>query len=502
MRSFIKSSSTLMIGNLVTKFLSILYLIPLLRFSEELGLINGYLLVPFAFLILFGTFGLDVILTSELVKHSEDIDKRKNVAVTSFVIMVTTGLIASIVCFIFVPNFMVNKVDSNYLYVEQLINGAKILSLGIFIYAITSYFRGVLIAMGEYSVISISYMSEQVIKIIPILLAFYFLIKPGVFEIGSYAYILSITTVVSIVSTLALYMFVFFKKKYYHIFTMGTYKTDYKLYKFLFVSSIVFFAAGLFTSFFDMIDMYFMKPMLENSGDVSMYTSIFNEYFNYSMKFIMIPITTAAAFITVMIRHLHNNEEGNSKHIEFDRIINVSLVYGVISAAGMVILGPLLIELMYHKETIGIIAFQSLIIPFYIIRNIIGSYIVTNEGSDKSIIISMVMIILTKIIFDILLFPIFGIIAFIISSMLAIICSLMILILMNKHLFLLTKSSALEKVNIIVKGFLLLCTGYVIALIITNVINILFIQFLTITVLMFVATIIIFLKHIKLFLRR
>jgi O-antigen/teichoic acid export membrane protein len=491
-----------MIGNLVTKFLSILYLIPLLRFSEDLGLINGYLLVPFAFLILFGTFGLDVILTSELVKNYEDIDKRKNVAISSLIIMLTTGLIASIVCFIFVPSFMLNQVESNYLYIEQLTNSAKILSLGIFIYAITSYFRGVLIAMGEYTIISISYMSEQVIKIIPILLAFFFLIKPGIFDIGSYAYILSITTVISIASTLVLYLFIFLKKKYYYIFTKGIYKTDLNLYKLLFVSSVVFFAAGLFTSFFDMIDMYFMKPMLESNGDVSTYTSVFNEYFNYSMKFIMIPITTAAAFITVMIRHLHNNDGGNSKHIEFDRIINVSLVYGVISGAGMVILGPFLIELMYHKETIGIIAVQSLIIPFYIIRNIVGSYIVTNDGSDLSIIISMVMIIITKIIFDVVLFPFLGIYGFIVSSMLAIITSLLILISMNKQLFLLNKESAYEKIKIIFRGFILLIIGFLISYIITNVFNVVFIQFIIITVSMFVLTIFIFLKHIKQFSKR
>ena len=51
MKSFIKGSSILMIGDLLTKFLSVIYLIPLLRFDPLIGRLNANLLIPFGFLI-------------------------------------------------------------------------------------------------------------------------------------------------------------------------------------------------------------------------------------------------------------------------------------------------------------------------------------------------------------------------------------------------------------------------------------------------------------------
>ena len=452
-----------MLGNLITKFLSIVYLIPLLRFNEEIGNLNSFLLVPFALIVVFGTLGLDVILTSEIVKTLGDKNKLKSIVISSFVILLLTGLIAGLVTF-FGAEYLVTKFTvSGYVYIDELIKGTQLLSFAVFLFAVTAFFRAIITAMGEYTVVSMSYISEQVIKIILLVVLCYQYIFIQGLNVGVYVYILSISMVISMITTFLIYLFIFLKHKYYVPLFEGKYTHDWKLYKYLFVASLVFFAAGLFTPFFDQIDISMMQTNLYDAGvKDNVITTVINEYFVYSLKFIMIPITTAAAFITVMIRHLHVNKEGEKRVQEFNQIINVSLIYGVLSMAGLFIVGPILIELFYGVKSIGLMAIQSLLIPFYIIRNIIGSYIVTNDGSSKSIIISMILIIVSKYLFNIVLFPIIGVYGFIVSSMLAIIISLLVLILMNKNLFVLDKEQIIEKTSIIIRGIFCLVLGSVI----------------------------------------
>lgn len=430
MKKFIKSTSILMIGDFLTKIISVLYLVPLKQIDNKIVLLMTNLLIPFGFFIVLTTMGVNIVLTSELVK-AKNKKKIKSILLSSASLMAILVFISCALMTIFAPNIM-GAIELNTDYVQVLVYACYVLNIGIVLFAINAYIRAIFTATGDYKIISITYISEQLIRVGIMLIASYYMFVIHDFNIIYSIHILVVSMIVSILSTSVIFLYYFLKKKYFEYFK-GEYEIQSSLLRILLISSVIFFISGLYASLFDQIDLLFISNNLLDKGfsmiDIE---SIKTEYFTYSLKIVMIPITISTAFISVMIKHIEDEKTSKSKEIK--KIILVALLYSFIMLLGIFIFGDLGYFILYREGT-TILKIQALIIPFYIIKNIISGYIITNNGKKLSVVFSSIIIIATKIILDILLFNKFLYYGYIYASIAALFLGILVLVLWNWNLF-------------------------------------------------------------------
>ncbi len=430
MKKFIKSTSVLMIGDFLTKIISVLYLVPLKQIDNKIVLLMTNLLIPFGFFIILTTMGINIVLTSELVKAKTK-EKIKSILVTSAILMTILMLLSCTLMTIFAPSIM-SAIELNPSYVKGLVYGSWILNIGIVLFAITAYMRSIFTATGDYNVISITYITEQLLRVGIVIVGSYYMFVVNDFNIIYSIIILVLSIIISISSTVIIFIIYFCKKGYIKYFK-GNFKVEKKLFKVLLGSSIVFFISGLYATLFDQIDlMLISRQLLDKGYSLIQIENIKTEYFSYSLKIVMIPITISTAFISVMIKHIA--DEKGSKAKEVKKIIMISLAYSIIMLVGIYIFGDFGYYLLY-REMPTILKIQALIIPFYIIKNIISGYIITNKGKKSSILVSSIFIIVTKIILDLLLFNHFVYYGYVYASIIALFIGIVTLILWNKNLF-------------------------------------------------------------------
>ncbi len=430
MKKFIKSTSVLMIGDFLTKIISVLYLVPLKQIDNKIVLLMTNLLIPFGFFIILTTMGINIVLTSELVK-AQTKEKIKSILVTSAILMTILMLLSCTLMTIFAPSIM-SAIELNQSYVKGLVYGAWALNIGIVLFAITAYMRSIFTATGDYNIISITYITEQLLRVGIVIAGSYYMFVVNDFNIIYSILILVLSMIVSILSTVIIF-FIYFCKKGYTKYFKGNFKVEKKLFKILLGSSIVFFISGLYATLFDQIDLMLISSQLSNKGySLIQIENIKTEYFSYSLKIVMIPVTISTAFISVMIKHIADEKGSKSKEIK--KIIMISLLYSIIMLIGIYIFGDFGYYLLY-REMPTILKVQALIIPFYIIKNIISGYIITNKGKKSSIIVSSVFIIITKVMLDLLLFNHFVYYGYVYASIVALFIGITILILWNKNLF-------------------------------------------------------------------
>ncbi len=441
MKKFIQGSSILIIGDLLTKIISILYVIPLARIDEGVIVLMTNLLIPFGFFVVFSTLGINLIMSNELVRATSD-DERKGVLLNVGLIIGVCTILGMLIMFMFSPLIM-KSVESNSRYIPHLISGARWLTLGILLFSITSYLRSIFIAYGGYKIVSFTFISEQLVKVGIILIGAYVSIVVLEKSTVSIVNIIVISILLSMLSTLVAYLYYFFKNGYQELFIRGSFKFESKKIKFLLMSALVLFIGGIYITFFDFIDLIFLNNQLLNLEASNLDIDIIkNEYFVYSFKVVMVPISISAAFIQVMIKQIGESE---NKSREINKIIFIVSLYSILAIYFLMLTGNNVHDLLFGENKIndefvklknlGLIAVQSLIIPVYITKNVIGGYIITNNGKPSSIMYSTGAIIVLKIVLDFILFQVFSIYGYIFASVISLLIGIAILIVMNKELF-------------------------------------------------------------------
>ncbi len=429
MKGFIKGTTILMAGDLITKVISVLYLIPLVRINEQITILMANLLIPFSFFMVFSTLGINVILSNELVKSPEN---ERNTLINGGIILLTLTSIGILVMFLMAPVIM-NSIELNQVYSQALTVGARFLTIGVVLFSITAYLRVIMLSYGDYSIISITYITEQLIRVGIIIFGCYYTLVLNNFDVSVVVYIITLAIIVSIFSTFIVYIIYFIKKGYYKKFLTGAYEFSSKHIKYLLYSAVVLFSAGIYITLFDMIDILLLNKQMINHGyDIAQINAFKNEYFTLSFKIIMVPITISAAFVQVMIKQV--GESMDSKK-EINMIIFIVSLYTIFMTGAIMATGKDVYMFFYGEASTGIILIQSLIIPAYILKNIISGYILTNEGSYASIFYSTISILITKIVLDILFFNVFAIYGYVLSSLIALAIGTTILLNKNKNLF-------------------------------------------------------------------
>ena len=454
MKNLIKSSSLLMLGELVTKFLSVLYLIPLIRINKDIGVLNAIVTIPFGLFVIFGTLGLNILLTSYIAKYRFEENKLTSCVFSTLIILIITSLLSSIFLFCFAEEITV-KMISDLKYINELIIATKILSIGVLLYAITSYQRAIISAYELFDKISFSYVFEQVVKVILIIIPTIMLIEHQRHNVGDYAIILSLAIIISMFLTFIYYTYIMYKYDIFNKIIKGKFNFDPILARNILIGSIVILAASLYASCYEMIDITMLENYFKSIHlNIERSNLIKGIYFTNSWKIIFIPISIAGGIITVMMTKVSNNTKNNMQ--EFDLILTISLFFGIISMLMIFLCGENVYNILYGSHSQQIIMMQSLLIPLYIVRNIIGTYVVSNNGSNKSVIYSLIIMVILKMFLNLIFINIFEVFGLIVSSILSIIISIIILIYFNQDLFKFNPKFKQFRVEIIIKSLILL----------------------------------------------
>ena len=135
MKRFAKGSSILMIGELITKVLAIVYLIPLVVIDPNLSGMTTEIIVTFALALTLASFGINVIMTNEIAKNL-NVDKNmlKTSLINGFSLLMAFSFIAFIVMFIFAENIVSFTYDMSSPYVQDYVIGLKIASFGVILF--------------------------------------------------------------------------------------------------------------------------------------------------------------------------------------------------------------------------------------------------------------------------------------------------------------------------------------------------------------------------------
>lgn len=447
MKQLLKNSGILMIGELFTKLLSVLYLIPLIRINENIGILNATVTIPFGLFVVFGTLGINILLTSEITKRKDYPSRLRSCLITALCLLIILSVTSALVLF-FNAHEIVDQMISDHSYITEITKATKILSIGVILFAILAYLRTIINAFGYFQVSSFSYIFEQIIKVSIILICSFIFIYQKQMDVGIYAIILAIAIVISMLVTLCYYLHTIYKKSIYRAFLEGNIHISKKLVKHLLIGGIVILAASIYASSYEMIDLMMMQNYLKSIVSNSENDLIRGIYFTSSWKLVFIPISIAGSIITVMMTKIGGDTKNDGKH--FDNVFNLTLLFGIIAMLLLILCGERAYYFLYGEFSQNIIIFQALLIPFYTLRNVLGTYIVSADGKKSSIIVSLIIMIIAKIIFNLIFMQMFGYIGVVFSSILTISISIIYLYKTNQELFNISKLSYKVKGQIVI----------------------------------------------------
>ncbi len=434
MKKIFRLSSIIMIGDMSARAISILYLVPLMAINSNIAALITEFIIPFAFFIVLANMGISTVLTVRIVKYK---DADPSLAKTSVIIATATLIITSFIltCVMFffaeplVSNYLTNGVNNpGY---QDVVHATKILSAGVLLYGLLSISRTLIIANGDYVIISVGYILEQLVKVFIILIMSYiFLVKRGdaYFEI---VYFVAIGNLLSMAIVLFINCIKIFRMKYYDIYLKGQAKITIAAIKSLLFASLIFIASSIYISAFDMIDMFFFDDImrhLEVAPNVAQ--SIRAEYFGMAKKLVLLPIQLTDSFILVMIKEL---EFSSNKKKAFNDVLVLTITLSLIAISGLIVVGDDFYHLLAHIDSVGVLKVLALVIIFYTTKNIISAYILTFEGFEKALISSMVVILITKVVILFTCVDFFGMNVLIMSSIIALLAGIITLVIVGRR---------------------------------------------------------------------
>lgn len=429
MKKIFRLSSIIMIGDISSRALSVLYLVPLAMINDSIAALISTLIIPFAFFIVVSNMGISTIMSVNIIKyHETDPGRAKTNVILGSLILLIASIICTFIMFFF-ADFIVGQTlvggTSNEAYFD-LVMATKFMSIGILIYGLLSITRTILLSMGEYTIISIGYVLEQMLKIIIVLLLSYFFIVLKGIVYYKIVYFTVIGTLFAMLFVVMINVIKIVKHKYYRVYLNGTSKITRIAIKTLLLSSLVFIASSFYISAFDMIDLIFADNLLQNMGFTLDQSELFyNEYFGFSKKIVMIPIQLTDSFIFVMIKELELSKE---KKKDFNQVILLTITLSLIAMSGILVVGPDLYLALSGTKSLGILQVQAMIIVFYTTKNIMSAYFLTFEGFERALINSMIAIVIIKIVTLITLDTIFMENIFVMSSVISLFFGIIVLI--------------------------------------------------------------------------
>lgn len=440
-KSFLKSSAILFVGDLLTKVLGFIYLAPLERIDPNIGAVQGYLMLPYSFFITFSVMGINNVMLYKLGPVKDDKNLTKKYFLDGAYYVGITSLAITVFLMLFAKPMMTQLADNLY-YLPDLIASLRIIAISLVFYAANMLIRSLLLSRNHVEMISLMYISEQIIKIILLLGGCYYFIVVKGEDIAISAYISAWSVTLSVASTTVLLLIYTFKIKLFDFMDGEKYKWHWKSFKTIFVLGAVYFVNAVFINGFVQIDLTTFANSLEKvgylTGEIETLVSI---YFTWSWKLITLVITLGSVFVTVMLQRVTAVKNHTQKVDELKMVFELVLMYSALATIFFLTAGCDFYYLFYSapettaisNQTLILMA-QSLMITPFLIRMQLSSFAIT-VGKRKIVLLSTALIFTLKIVLNPLFFHFFEFYGYIIASIVATLISLIFMVRFDKSTY-------------------------------------------------------------------
>lgn len=454
--SFLKSSAILFIGDLLTKILGFVYLAPLARIDSSIGTIQGFLMTPYSFFIIFSIMGITNVMMYKLGPVSDNKDLFKEYFLDgAWYVLITSTLITAILIYFSKP-LMIEVTPTDITYLPQLVNSLKIIAISILFFAGNTLMRAVLLSRNKVTIISVTYITEQLVKILILLFGCYYYISLKGMSPAISSYVTAFSVILSVASTTIILLAYSIKIKLFEFMDGAKYKWKFSSFKSIFLLGVVYFVNSIFLSGFNQIDLMMLSDSLMNKGySLGSIENITGIYFTWSWKLIMVVITTGSVFITMMIQQMTIAKDIAQKVNVFKEVFNFVVLYSILATIFFLTAGSDFYQWFYGDDSgTRILMIQTLLILPIMIRMQLSIFSIT-VGKSKNVLISTIMIFILKIILNPIMFRLFEVNGFIYASILSIILSIAFMLALDYKIFSYTASEVKNMLNLFMKMLLL-----------------------------------------------
>ncbi len=452
--NFLKSSAILFIGDLLTKILGFIYLAPLEAINPGIGAVQGYLMMPYSFFITFSVMGITNAMMYKLGPVRDDKDAYKRNFLDGVYYVCLTSLVITTLLVIFAKPMMV-QAAGQVEYLDQLVSSLRILAISILFFAVNTLLRSLLMSKSHLKIISITYISEQLAKIIILLGGCYYLLTIKGAPLGASAYVTGWSVTLSVASTTLILIIYCLKHNLFDFLKAAKYVWKFASFKAIFMLGGVYFVNSIFISGFNQIDLAIFNNSLERAGysltQIQDYTSI---YFTWSWKLIMVVITLGSVFITVMIKQMTQVDTIGQKVAEMKTVLDFVLLYTLLATVFFLTAGGDFYQFFYSESQVGVLIMmaQALLIVPFMLRMILSIFSIT-VGQRRIVLLSTAVIFAVKIIANPILFHYFEVYGYILASFLAAIASIVFMLVLDAKIYQFTKQEYLHKLSVIARMF-------------------------------------------------
>lgn len=451
-KNFIKSSAILFVGELITKVLGFIYLAPLAQIDEGIGAIQGYLMTPYSFFITFSVMGITNVMMYKLGPAVNDKDQYKRHFLDGmFYVLLTSVVITTLVLF-GAGALMENATPDGIETLADLTISLRIISFSILLYGINTLIRSLMLSRNHVTVISITYISEQLVKLIILLGGCYYFITVKGQDVIVSSYITALSVSISVATTTLILVGYALKIKLFDFMNGAKYTWSLSSFKTIFILGVVYFVNNIFVVGFSQIDLAMFADSLSKVGySLDQIDLLVGAYFTWSMKIIMLVITLGAVFLTIMIQQITRSHTLEDKIVDMKNVLDLMLLYTLLATTFLLTAGSDFYEIFYRgKAGSEIMMAQSLMIAPLMIRMLLSVFAIT-VGKRRIVLQSTALIFIVKLILNPLLFKLFEINGFIYASIIASIASIAFMLIFDPRTFRFTKREYRGKIRLFIR---------------------------------------------------
>ena len=441
-----KNILILLVATIITRILGFIFLIPFARLVGTKGTsLYSYAYIPYCLFLDISSFGIPIGISKIIITN--DKNKQKDIIIKSFKIILIISIILFIVFNLLSKRYsnivLANKNLDNK--IEDVTKVVRIISLTLLITPLIAVIRGYHQGNHNVKITSITFILEQVIRLLLMLLGSYIIIK--ILKLD-YTKAIYFSVFSSFISNLIVLIYSLFTLKF-----EGNNKiNNKKLLKDLFKYTLPFSIYGITFSLFQLIDsLYFNKGLIEYGINNPEY--YYGIYSFEIQRIINLPVSIILSIqIAIMPSISEDYENKNYKLIKFKIIKIYKLIF--IFLLPLIFINILYSEdiynLFYHQNKGDILRDSSILILLYTLT-IILSNIMLGINLEEKLLILIIIINILKIFITKHLINNYGIKGIINSN----IIPLLIFIILSTYYVFSKIDISLNITNIIIKILLL-----------------------------------------------
>lgn len=467
-KNFLKSSAILFVGDLLTKILGFIYLAPLARIDGGIGTIQGFLMTPYSFFITFSVMGITNVMMFKLgpVLNNKD-EYKRNFLDGVYYVLVTSVIITGLLI-AFAGPLLENATPTGIDYLPDLVLSLRIIAISILFFAANTLIRAVMLSKSYVTIISVTYITEQIVKLVVLLAGCYYFITIKGMDVAVSSYVTALSVTISVASTTLILIGYSIKIKLFDFMDGAKYKWKPSSFKAIFMLGVVYFVNSVFINGFSQIDLAMLANSLVDHGySVAQAENITGIYFTWSWKLIMVVITLGSVFVTIMIQQMTRVPTIEEKVSELKSVFDLVMVYSLLATVFFLTAGADFYTWFYGtSDGFMILMIQSLLILPIMIRMQLSVFSIT-VGQRRIVLLSTALIFAVKIILNPILFEFFEVYGFVYSSIIACLVSIGFMLVFDHKIFNFSKREYLN----IAKTILRMGCVYVISAVFANYIH-------------------------------